>query len=564
MPDAYDALMGDDGEPVEPLLGMIPKNSNIGGFCSVVADTAAVTYTFSLKHVPNTDEPPREVKMSGSSLVEFPMGLHEFAYILPCSKFMSAGAGWEQVLKLPSFSVSRTVATHVHLDAEVLSVPPYELNVGPAGNCTVKFQPFEISSISDADGMLHQRTAFAYIRDLTRRFAWAATERNQRITKFVSKRNSTNGDTLRIAQLAIESAESLVPHELTISNLKYSILADPQFRDEVVSMAAYEKESGLFSTTSTPLPAKENRTVYTILSERLERWNSAMKTIDMEEEPNFRDERMKKTTKPDEQDQNDEELVVQHTFFRAINQASRKRSMLIKCSITLPTYKDIAYKHAGTSDKSYERIVDAFKRVADYLPDSKFDQGFRTPLFQRMRVLLASAEMRELLGAATKKRNYDEQLHFNAFLKRCIDAKLLPLLIEGIVVLKRVRNDDLLKERFARTFDEEIHDSFLAHTGEIEEVFKKLLTGLVPYYQFLQGIDKMMRRTPEDPAWIQHGGTTGSKSLTIKLTASPYGSSSTSIPGPTPLNESDFKGALAAAICRLLFDPSQRVMNLFD
>jgi hypothetical protein len=65
-----------------------------------------------------------------------------------------------------------------------------------------------------------------------------------------------------------------------------------------------------------------------------------------------------------------------------------------------------------------------------------------------------------------------------------------------------------------------------------------------------------MATDANDANWIKHGGTSSPTSVSITLTTSTYGRLPGSITGATPTSSNDYKYALAAALCRLLYDPS--------
>ena len=569
-----------DGDTLSPQgSGESLQSKEIGELCRIVADTAAVTYSFHFKHAPNDNEPPRNVKMGGSSLVEFPMGMHEFAYLLPNSIFRSTGASWGKVLAKPVFTINRTLPTYVHLESEVLSVPPYNMDMTFNGDCNVRFRPFDISTVSTSGGILNERTAFAFAMDINRRFGWGATERNRRTTKFGISRYSTFPDGVQISDIPIIAETNIAPRNITLSNLKYSMLASNGFRGNVKALAAFEKEKGIFYNSNPALPREasdwDDEGVFEFISKRLGHWNEKMKDIDMKEIPNFRKVAVRdrggsrRVTKRSEQekqqqDQPDNEepvegasgkVATEHTFFRAIDQTNRKRSMLIKCYISITKHNH--FDNIAEGDKLGEGVVAPFKQISDVLLNSS--KGIKLPLFQRLRVLMASVEMRAFIRAALHKRNLSAR-GAEAFVEQCVHSKLLPLRVEGIAVLWKVRNEVQLKT-YVR---ENVAHLFYQQVSDFDPLYNNFVNALKQYPKFSAAMNTMIKRQPEDIGWTRHSKTPEpGVSVTIKLAAWPYGSYANSITGPTPGLSSDFKGALGAAVCRLLFDPAERAHELF-
>jgi len=578
-------LVNDD----EPVLSPTPMD--VGALCAMIAEQASVSYNWAWRHVPNADEPPRTVKMSGSSLVEFPMGLHELAYILPNAKFQSTGAGWEHALSKPVFSVGRTVQSVFQHDLETINIPPHRTTVSPDGNCSLKFNPFTILNSPANGGTLHQHTAFAYAKNLTWRFSWAATERNRRTTNFVPKRNSINQGNLDVVELDVPTSANFAPHQIILTDLKYQTLRTMKLDNELASVAQHEFTNGIFATKSIELPAGadgwDNSEVYTILKDRLSKWTTTMRLVDADAIGNFRtsgrrqkvvawDERQDVTRyQPAQEDDADKgeaddadegeaddatttSDVTRHTFLRAVNPNQRTTSMLLRCTIELS--KRVHNDQTDDVDRFSKGMVNAFSMLVYFVPDSNTNKGMRTPLVQRLRVLLGQRRMRSLLNRMADNGTNKEKL--NEFVLKCASARLLHFLIEGIAIFKLVRDDVTIQTHLKEHFPV-LSTSFYTQTNTVDDLYRNLISALERFPKFLVALRQMDKQKALDPVWIKHGGTPPPVTVSISVTASPHGRYATSIPGATPMSMAAFTAAVGAATCRLLYDPAPRANELF-
>lgn len=573
-------------------LVLLPKPIDVGTLCAIIAEQASVTYDWAWRHAPNADEPPRTVKMSGSSLVEFPMGLHELAYILPNANFKSTGAGWEHALSKPVFSVGRTVQSVFQHDLETINIPPHRTTVSPDGNCSLKFNPFTISNSPANSGTLHQHTAFAYAKNLTWRFSWAATERNRRTTNFVPKRNSTNEGNLDVVELDVPTSANFAPHQIILTDLKYQTLRKLKRGNELELVAQYEFGKGIFATNSIELPAGadgwDNSEVYTILTDRLLKWTTKMRLVDADAIGNFRtserrqkvvawDERQDVTRyQPAQEDDADKgeaddadegeaddatttSDVTRHTFLRAVNPNQRTTSMLLRCTIELS--KRTHNVQTGAVKRFSEGMVNAFRLLVHFVPDSNADNGVRTPLVQRLRVILGQRRMRSLLNRMAENGTNKEKL--KEFVLKCASVRLLHFLIEGIAIFKLVRDDIPLRTHIQEYFPA-LNTRFYTQTKTVDDLYRNLTDALKRFPIFLSVLRQMDTQTALDPVWIKHGGTPPPVTVSITVTASPHGRYATSIPGATPMSMAAFTAAVGAATCRLLYDPAPRANELFS
>ena len=556
-------------------------SDSFGKMTQDVASTASVAYSFCMRHKPAQDDPVRAVKLSGVAMTAFPMSLHEFAYMLPNSKFQSSGSAWEGVSYSPTFTSNRTVTTRVRDGRnELIDVPPHEFSMTSDANCRLEFREVDLATIPNSCGELYSQTAFAYAQEVTSRFSWAATERNSRELVFDLKRNSMVAPSLELVELSTTEG-SFAPHEVSLSSLKDVLLQDNAFRESMLSLLP-EREQSIFNTESKLLPpnfvndghrAWENDSVCDHIQNRLCNWNDVRKTLDMKED-HFRtaktlaDNRYARvmteqqarsqgaaaqaqtSTAPSTKD----ECV--HTFFRATG-TPRETSTIIGCKVAIIRYKSTSVP-TEIANASKLALLDAYKRFVDIIPDNSIGSGVRTPLFQRLRVLLASPEVRSILKDAIEAVSLDlgkaqdpTIYRTAAFVDRCAGARVLPFLVEGIAVMKKVRDDATLQSNAGG-------DMSILKLNRIDKVYEKVVMALGKYPKFLDVMQTKNNTDANNPDWIQHGGTSSPISVSITLTTSTYGKLPGSITGATPTSLNDYKYALAAALCRLLYDPSHR------
>lgn len=559
--------------------------ASLGQMTKTVASTASVVYSFCLRHRPAPSEPIRAVKLSGAAMTAFPMALHEFAYVLPNSTFQSAGSAWDSVSYRPTFTSNRTGVTRIRgADDRFIDVPPHVFSMTADANCRLEFRAVDLATIPEPCGELHSQTSFAYAQEVTSRFSWAATERARRELLFDLKRNSMVAPSLELAELSANDGDTFAPHEVSLSSLDYDLLQNDAFRASMLALLP-ERERTIFTTGSQALPhefvgdgpsAWENRAVYEMITARLRKWNEAMKTLDMTEEPLFRkgdlkarkedaDDRLARVMNEQAQRGRQDATQAQtatapdgpsrdetaHAFFRATN-TPRKKSTLIRCKVALIRYKRTSTQAVSYSaDASIRSLFDAYKRVVDQIPDTYIGTGVRTPLFQRLRVLLASPEVRSILKDAIEAALSDSGALNEktvAFVHRCAGARVLPFLVEGIAVMKKVQDDTSMASRLRGM-------EGLKLDG-LDKVYEKIVMALGNYPVFLEALREKMGTDANDAYWIKHGGTSDPTSVSITLTTSAYGRLPGTIAGATPTSSNDYKYALAAALCRLLYDPS--------
>ena len=559
--------------------------ASFGQMTKRVASTASVAYSFCMRHRPAPSEPIRAVKLSGAAMTAFPMALHEFAYMLPNATFHSAGSAWESVSYSPTFTSNRTVVTRIRgADDNFVDVPPHEFSTTSDANCRLEFRGVDLATIPEPCGELYSQTSFAYAQEVTSRFSWAATERTRRELVFDLKRNSMIAPSFELVELSTNDGSTFVPQDVSLSNLNYDLLQDGEFRASMLALLP-EREQTIFTAGSEQLlldfvgdghSAWENRAVYEIVTARLRKWNEAMKTFDMTEEPHFRkgdsnarkedaDDRLARVMTEQAQRARQDAAVqpqtstapdgsskdeTTHAFFRATS-TPRNKSTLIRCKVAIIRYKSASQQTASDRvDASKLSLLDAYKRTVDQIPDT-YIGGIRTPLFQRLRVLLASPDVRSILKDAIEAALSDSGAlneKTAAFVDRCAGARVLPFLVEGIAVMKKVRDDERVGSR--------LRDIVGIKLDGIDKVYEKVVMALGRYPVFLEALRTKMATDADDAYWIKHGGTSSPTSVSITLTTSTYGRWPGSITGATPPSSNDYKYALAAALCRLRYDPS--------
>lgn len=553
-------------------------SDSFGKMTQDVASTASVAYSFCMRHKPAQDDPVRAVKLSGAAMTAFPMSLHEFAYMLPNSRFQSSGSAREAVSYSPTFTSNRTVTTRVRDGRnELIDVPPHEFSMTSDANCRLEFREVDLATIPNSCGELYSQTAFAYAQEVTSRFSWAATERNSQELVFDLKRNSMVAPSLELVELSTTEG-SFAPQEVSLSSLKDVLLHDKAFRESMLSLLP-EREQTIFNTESKLLPpnsvndghrAWEHDSVCDHIQTRLRNWNEARKTLDMNED-HFRTAKTREENADDryarvmtEQQARRQSTAAQaqtsiapstkdecvHTFFRATG-TPRETSTIIRCKVAIIRYKSMSVP-TEIANASKLALLDAYKRFVDITPDNYMEGGVRTPLFQRLRVLLASPEVRSILKDAIEAvsldlgKAQDPTIYKTAaFVDRCAGARVLPFLVEGIAVMKKVRDDTNAGKYILRL-----------KLDRIDKVYETVVMALGKYPKFLDVMQTKNKTDANNPDWIQHGGTSSPISVSITLTTSTYGRLPGSITGATPTSLNDYKYALAAALCRLLYDPS--------
>ena len=526
---------------------------------SNVAETASVVYAFGLRHRPPDSEPVRTVKLSGATVAAFPLAQHEFAFVLPNVKFQSAGASWERVFSRPLLSSNRTTITQLGTSEDALDLPQHEFWMTADANSRLELRPFDLATMPRDCGFLYCNSALAYAQQMTERFQWAASLRGKDAA-FELKRNALSDENTRtlralssngpfeLVELVVDNGSEFAPHEVTLSNLQYSRLRTKEFREELRDML-FENDKQMFDTNTDELPDEpgewQNETVLALLKDRLQKWNSATNKYDATEEPHFRanQTRLRRTQRETAEDVQSRVLVNRYQTqsdepeqrsdsenthaFVCGTASSPRTSTLTKCKLSL-------FNYTPPPEASPKTLPEIYKRLADVTPDDV--TGQRSPLFQRLRVLVASAEVRTLLKEVELAAKNNSM---NEFVNRCARDRVLPHLVESIVVLKRVR--DLLIQKA----DDPIH-----------EIFTKASLAIEPYPKFQEALRTKANMLADDVEWIAHGGTIARTSVSISITTSNYGRLARSIPYATPASIDTYTRSLAHALCRLLYNPS--------
>jgi hypothetical protein len=569
-----------------------------------------------MRHEPEDGATAQPVKMSGAAMAAFPIALHEYAYFLPNSSFQSSGAAWTTVLQRPSLKANRTVPSQLIMQTasgedEWVEVPPHSFSMTPDSNCKLEFANMQLSTIPTLSGPLGSQSARLFATELTNRLSWAATERNKTRLVFGLRRNTLQQGTLDLVERLIEPKDDFAPHEVMLAGLNYSALKTKKFRTDLLDTLR-ANEQNMFLVGSPVLPDTkewdatyewELNDVYTMLRERLELWNNRMKDLDRSEAPFFRNKRKQKRAKMDatgrqalaayngpsdgagqairsaqsaqsaQAAQPDDETAgdatnaagaagapeeTTHVFFRS-TELPCQASQLIRCKITLLRYTSPTKfpEYTGEVD-----LVTVFKQLADRLPDTMTGAGLRWPLLQRLRVLMAQQAQRDLMKEAVDASAGENFAEMRRFVKRAAQTRVLPHVVEGVAVFKQLYDSTDLEGHL------ESHSSSDALRGvhawlkrqsierAMSELWKTFMKALEVYPRILDRLNEKMKLDPSKPEWIRHGGTRPSVTVSITLTASTYGHTPSSITGATPISTNDYKSALAAALCRILFAPS--------
>jgi hypothetical protein len=557
------------------------------GFAETLNDVSNVTslsYAFSIHHEPpNEDEEHREIKMSGTSVLAFPMNLNEFAYAMPNSKFVSAGANSGQALTKPTFSANRTIESHIRYgDGESVPIPAHEFTTTSDANCTLTVSKQKLPGGNSPYGALFANSVFQYANEVNRRFSWMAIEKARAKLKFTLNREIPLENSLETQTLKITSSEHMVPRSVTVEELNYAAVSSDAMGEFIVGILS-KMETGMFDKRTRKmdsntlnemrktnkgyvepdLPARlpaqiegkqmwDEDNIYEIIYNRIGRWNKYAR--DTSEVPAFRKE-IRNVSSGTAGSAQVHSLT--HTFFRPTG--GRRTSQLIRCEIKLTEYKDTERAEAlDGKDPTGENITTMLNGMSKKIPDSN-KSGVRNPLFQRFRLIMASSELRQLLMRAIDANSVGDM---KKLVSECASSRVLPALVEAVALLVSMRTTMKTKpETIAK------HPALgwvLQGPGRIfEDTFRTMKSALEVYPKFLEYADKLSKTESSNAMWILNGGTRASVSLSISMTAHTFGkypNSFRTVSLPTP---NSYLPALAACIGRIVYDPSVQGIDEF-
>jgi hypothetical protein len=573
---------GDDSPEFNP--------ASVVDFIKSVAGSASCTYSFSLKHRSETEEENRDVKMSGTTQLVFPMDYHDLALALPNSKFESAGATWTKALARPTFTSNRTQPTVIQGSEGTVEMPVHTFTMSPDANCSLEIKNIDLSAAGGVD--LHANASLLYAREIHKRFQWIATERSGSSIRFALARTIPDG--IKPVDESILNARSMIPRSILLEHLNYDVISSPGLRtwlrawlEEIgkrnplernmydVSVAYTDEQLAEIQKTNpgytqptppTPLPSPngeghmwDDAGVKSILKTRVEKWNKLAR--DQSERPMFRPTVKKQTERPSTLPQQDDKAV-QHTFFRPVG--DRFKSQLMKCEIKVFEYKVATATELtklaidkNPKDVSPSDFVDILNSLTSSIPDS--DRiGIRNPLIQRFRVVMGSREARGLLKLAFEAdKDKNPERAFANLVARCAGFRVLYTLAE-ITTLVYQLDKAVMEEDMARnpTLDWVVRKG-KAGRARLELVYNRLLSAIAPYSTFYNQMKEWETWDADNREWVLYGDTKPPVSVSISITAHGFGEGVNTLSGASPSVMEHFKPALNACLSRLIFDPDE-------
>lgn len=565
-----------------------------------IANTASVAYNFSMKHKGAEDSTTgKDIKMSGTTVFAFPMRMQEFAFVLPNSRFASAGATWEEASTRPQLSSNRTTVSCLQDGSEKVPMPVHSFSMTSDGNCTLSIPEIDLLNVPSECHGLYSRSALLYAGEIQRRFVWTATERSGSNNRFELTRSIpdyTNG--LEAQHVGIPSSAAMVPHSISLRELNYTAISSQGFRSWLEQQLGNSKERDMYDrrrgamtpeelqnmrrvdptfredkppTDPLPPPTEDsvgmwdNEAVQRILSERLRLWNEH--ALDRSEQPMFRTRNRAQQSRKVAAQQPDDGGI-QHTFFRPVG--GRRNSQLMRCEIKVHEYK-IQGSIAAPADKEAQTMtaddfVKFLYRLSRIIPDNNRD-GIRSPLFQRFRVLMASEETRDLLKLvfvadassrlsekSTESEKKKRQETFSKLVHTCAENRALYALAEVTTVLYKfgelVTDDSPLLNKYPALL-------WIVQKADerLSSIHDAVARALVPYPKFSAQVQEWMRLDVSSPVWTEYGGTRPPVAVSITITAHGFGYRQNSLLGVSPTNIDVYKPALVACLSRMIFDP---------
>ena len=504
-----------DSMELEPPVVVSGPLEEFASYAAGVAKTFGVTFAFSPQHVStNKGSAPVEVRLSTDLGVAFPFEMQQLAFVLPNSAFDSVGASWGKVAVTPKLKVNRTMPSSVR----GIEVPPHDMAIGEKAVCLLSFHNLALQiGTPPSAGTLHEKAAFAFASKFLERFQWLAEEgkAGERAPLFQLARPELGPGRAPVLKV-VESPDDLIPHEIRLSDIDYSKIArlqneNREFTIDMAQFAPLSPEEAAFAWSDNPMAQN-------IVVDRLKKW------IEFESETTNKEPRLKGFVN----------VVVEHEFdFR--DPITRT---LTTVSIVFITPKP------HEPPKNATGLVQKLRKVAD-----SYDYPTilsKMQLYQRFRKLISNDGATELLQKAVSKKS--DPGKFDIFLKSCSEYGVLPLLVEFVMVLKRLCDDAVVPPI---RFEEAADSRGVTAKDEILDLFGNIQSRVGASPKIVAYMDERLGWDLNDARWTKKGGLPPARAtLSIKLTAA--GGQAL---GPTPRTWNAFGTALKEALKRLQIDP---------
>lgn len=567
---------------------------SVMNFIKSVASSASCAYSFSIKHRSETEEENKDVKMSGTTQLVFPMDYHELALALPNSKFESAGASWTKALTRPNFTSNRTQPTVIQGGDGTVEMPVHTFTMSSDANCSLEIKNMDLSNTGRVG--LHAEASLLYAREIKKRFQWIATERSGLNISFALTRTIPDG--IKPTEETILDFQSMVPRSILLEQLNYDVISSPgvrawlrawleeigktnqlernmydvsvAFTDE--QLAEIRKADPGFTQPTPPIPLPspngegdmwDDAGVKSILKARVGKWNKLAR--DQSERPMFRPEAEKQTERPGTLPKQDDKAI-QHTFFRPVG--GRLNSQLMRCEIKVFEYEvatqaEVKKLPADKNQKSVSSsdFVDILNSLTSSIPDSS-RIGIRNPLIQRFRVVMGSQEARRLLKLAfDAHKDKNPEKAFANLVARCARFRVLYTLAEITTLVYQLDNAVKEEDMARNPTLEWVVKKEKEGRARIKRVYERLLSAIAPYSTFYNQMKSWEQMDANDRGWVLYGDTKPPVSVSISITAHGFGEGLNTLSGASPSVIETFQPALNACLSRLIFDPDETGMR---
>ena len=510
-----------DSMELEPPVAVSGPLEEFASYAAGVAKTFGVTFAFSPQVVPASEgSAPVEVRLSTDLGVAFPFEMQQLAFVLPNSAFESVGASWGKVAVTPKLKVNRTMPSSVG----GIEVPPHDMAIGEKAVCLLSFHNLALQiGTPPPAGTLHEKAAFAFASKFLERFQWLADEGNagERASLFQLARRTLELKKRKITPILkpVESPDGLIPHEIRLSDIDYSKIAQLQNSNTEFTMGM-DKFNRSLSSEEAAVAWSENPTAQKIVVDRLNKW------IESESETMGKESRRNGLLN----------VVLAHEF--NFSDPTTRTLMTVGIVFFRPKPHEPPKNAAG--------LVQKLRKVAD-----SYDYPTilsKMQLYQRFRKLISNDGATELLQKAVSKKSDSKK--FDLFFKSCSEYGLLPLLVEFVIVLKRLCDDAAVPPI---RFEEAADSRGVAAKDEILNLFENIRSRVGASPKIMSYMDERLGWDLNDARWTNKGGLPPSRAtLSIKLTAE--GGQSL---GPTPPTWNAFQTALNEALRRLQIDPPE-------
>lgn len=502
-----------------------PEFQRFASFAAQVAKTMGATFAFLPRHAPEPGKKQRDVRLTVNTGFAFPCEMQELAFVLPNSTFESPGADWGEVEAVPSLRTGRTVPSVIG----DVAMPAHEMSVAGSGLCLLNFNNVPLGgNAPPSAGALYENAAFAFASEFLSRFQWIADERRR--STIDSTVDAGAGDRFELHRLLaprypfteveprlVASADDLVPHEIRLSNLDYNKIASLQLDNPELTPSMAMFPSGLAADVA-EVAWGEDETVATIVKDRLDSWN--------------REEGM--TTGMESATRG---LAGENKTEHAFTTTADGIQMIVTIVLTRPPSR------TSNSDVELMQKLRTFSNRYEYPTRLTV-----LPLYQRFRRLMTNPSAIALMKTASSRARNAEDL--KKFVDQCAHHSVLPLLLEFMAVIKRIR--DIVDFYVPRGVGADSAPTIDSAAGvQIDELFGGVKSAVARSTKISEYINERMGWDVTDPRWTSKGGTPPPRAtLSIKLAVAGGAGG-----GRTPPSWGLFEHALQQALGRLQIDP---------